>query len=160
MIQLLLNHGAHVNAKSQYGYTPLYSARLAKCVEAIQLLLVNNADRHMMNNQGWGPTLIHNSQTHRYLQKHVFESYDKSPLAVLPGDKHDNGRRTTSIKKRKRTAGTVVRLNPNLSQHQYELAIKALLLLRQLPVYEVLVFEILGFLSPAAVERIFLPTFE
>ena len=63
-----------------------------------------------------------------------------------------------TCKKRKYVqGGEMARLNPRLSQHQHALAFKSLLLVRKLPVHEV-AYEVLGFLTPAAVEKIFLPT--
>ena len=82
----------------------------------------------------------------------VLESYDKWPLAVS-GVVVNNAREETLYKQ------SAVRLNPRLSQHQHTLGTKALLLVQKLPVHEV-AYGILGFLSPAAVEKLFLPTAE
>lgn len=136
------------------GYTQMYRA----CdggdrgdIAVIQLLLANNTNRHINTNQNYGPTCHHNLQTHRHLQKHVFESYDKAPLC-LGAD--------ACNEKKNHTAATM-QINSSLSQHQYQLAVKTVLLVQKLPVHEDLVYEILGFLSLAAVEKIFVvPTIE
>ena len=86
----------------------------------------------------------------------VFQSYDKWPLAVSAALDDKIMQATTRTPNKFFQGGTMVGLNPYLSQHQHALALKTILLVRQLPVHEV-ALEILGFLTSAAVEKIFMP---
>ena len=86
----------------------------------------------------------------------VFQSYDKWPLAVSAAVDDKIIMQATTTPKKFFQGGTMVGLNPYLSQHQHSLALKTILLVRQLPVHEV-ALEILGFLTSAAVEKIFMP---
>lgn len=143
MIQVLLNHGANINTQDRLGRTPLFllSFFSSQRIDDFKLLLANNADRHVKANRGQRPI----DSLRLCGQEGLIESYDKWPLAVSAG----------IIQQSPRQQDTVM-LNPRLSQHQHALACNSLLLVRKLPVHEV-AYEILGFLSPAAVEKIFLP---
>lgn len=146
LVHVLLNHGAEINVQDCIGRTPLYSAcNRPPHVNVIKLLLANNADRDIKDSNGMRPRDKIQGSGHEC----VFESYDKLPLAVPGVDKQDSGHA--------RDSHEIVGMNPDLSQHQRALGLKALLLVRQLPVHEV-AYEIVGFLTPAAVEKIFLPT--
>lgn len=159
VIQELLNHGAEVNAQNDRGETPLLHACFSEPTNIcmIQLLLANNADRHIEWYMGWGPMIFPRGEKRWQLQRGVFESYDKLSLAVsvFDDDTHKQHAPHKMMKCGQQHSSDTVRLNPRLSQHQHALAIKAMLLVRKLPVHEV-AYEIVGFLSPGSVEKIFL----
>ena len=154
LVQVLLNHGAHIHAKTiSEERTPLHYACRNQRIDIIKILLTNNADRHIQDNCGRVPADL---LQHHGLEE-VFQSYDKWPLSASAAAVDDKIMQTTTTPKKFTTqGGTMVGLNPYLSQHQHTLALKTILLVRQLPVHEV-ALEILGFLTPAAVEKIFKP---
>lgn len=54
-IQLLINHGANVNAKDGDGMTPMYWAVEHFRIDAIRLLIKYGADVNTTDNIGWTP---------------------------------------------------------------------------------------------------------
>ena len=54
-VQWLLANGAEVNAKDNYGKTPLHSAAIHNASEAAAALLANGADVNAKDNAGWTP---------------------------------------------------------------------------------------------------------
>lgn len=137
------------NAQNIDGDTPLYCASscMPPRIEVIKLLLDNNADCHIKVNCGEGPVDL----LREHGLEHIIEAYDdKRPLAVSGAANVGHG---TSPKKFIQH-GTMVGINPSLSPHQHALAVKSILLARQLPVHEV-TLEILGFLTPASVRKLF-----
>ena len=56
MMQLLLDHGASVHARTSHGYTPLHmTALIHGGIPAAHFLLANGADRNARNNDGERP---------------------------------------------------------------------------------------------------------
>jgi ankyrin repeat protein len=51
-VAILLEHGAHVNARQQAGYSPLMGAAAAGREDLVQLLLDHGADRSLMSEDG------------------------------------------------------------------------------------------------------------
>ena len=51
--QCLLDHGANINARDRYGWTPLHSAVGRENVQAVRFLLEHGADAKARDNKGW-----------------------------------------------------------------------------------------------------------
>lgn len=137
LIQVLVDHGAQIDAKCNAGRTPLCNACIRPCISAVKFLLDNNADWLIKDDYGQGPVDLLRK---RGLED-VIEPYDKRPALAVSG--------AGNIRH-----GTIVGINPSLCQHQKALAVKSILLVRQLPVHEV-ALEIVGFLTPASVRNLF-----
>lgn len=70
-VELLLAHGADVNAKTVEGWTPLHRATAGHHRKVAKLLLTHNADVNATNNEGIAPWHI------------AQENYDKSMMELL-----------------------------------------------------------------------------
>ena len=55
LVQLLLSHGAHVDAKNKDGHTPLFLAATDNSVDAARILLASGADINARDNNGETP---------------------------------------------------------------------------------------------------------
>ncbi|MGK7886781.1 MAG: ankyrin repeat domain-containing protein [Crocosphaera sp.] len=55
IIELLINHGADVNAKTKYGYTPLYVASVWDRKDIVELLINHGADVNVRTQDGFTP---------------------------------------------------------------------------------------------------------
>lgn len=58
VVELLLSHGANVNAKDRYGCTPLYDALFEGCLDVMELLIEHGAEVNAKNDEDGG-TVLH-----------------------------------------------------------------------------------------------------
>jgi ankyrin repeat protein len=55
-VQLLLDHGAAIDALTNIGRTPLYKASAKGHIDVVRLLLENGADPNISNHNGFTPS--------------------------------------------------------------------------------------------------------
>jgi ankyrin repeat protein len=67
-IQLLLDHGADVNAQSEDGWTALHTAASYGEVQAVEVLLKRGADPHTRTKSGKTPFQLASSLRHHRTQ--------------------------------------------------------------------------------------------
>ena len=73
VVQVLINHGADVNAKRSFGWRPLHFASNNGRLEIVRLLINSGADLNVRDNDDWTPLLLASVEGHREVVQVLLE---------------------------------------------------------------------------------------
>jgi len=73
VVQLLLKHGANVDAKDNTDSTPLHLASRCRLLDAIQLLLQNGANVHAQDREGKTAFIVASGRGHQEVMQLLSE---------------------------------------------------------------------------------------
>jgi ankyrin repeat protein len=76
IVKYLLDIGANVNTIDTFGDTPLHDAARARCIDIVECLLENGADKFAKNNYGY--TAFEGSLRHEEIGRYI-ESFELIP---------------------------------------------------------------------------------